>query len=124
MAVSINPAPFWATIINGIVLIACSVWAYAGGDSSPMALIPAGFGIGFLALSPGVKTYNKAIAHIVVLLALVTVAALVPPLLMMINLGKGIGIFRVGLMMTTSLVAMGFYIKSFVDARRSRSVSS
>ena len=53
-----------------------------------------------------------------------TIAALVPPLIMMINLGKGIGIFRVGLMMATSLVATGFYIKSFVDARRSRSASS
>ena len=116
--------PFWATIVNGVVLIACGLWAYAGGDSSPMALIPAGLGIGFLALSPGVKTYNKAIAHVVVFLALVTIGVLVPPLLMMIDLGKGIGIFRVGMMMTTSLVALVLYIKSFVDARRSRSISS
>ena len=121
MASTVSPAPFWATIINGITLVVMGSWAYFSGDSSPMALIPVGCGVAFLGMAPGVKTYNKAIAHIVVLLALGTIVSLIAPLTMMINQGKAIGIFRVGVMIFTSVVAMGFYVKSFVDARRSRS---
>ena len=55
-----------------------------------MALIPVGFGAGFLALSPGVKTYNKAVAHIVALLALVTLATLFAPLTMVASQGDSL----------------------------------
>lgn len=117
-------APFLATIINAIVLIVLSLWAYFGGGGSPTSLIPMGFGIVFLVLAPGVKTNNKVVAHIVVFLALVTLSALVPPLLRVVGQGEILGIVRVGGMLCSTAVAMGFYIKSFIDARRSRSASS
>lgn len=112
-------APFYATLINGFCLITMGGWGYFA-SSSITALIPIGFGVGFLAMAPGVKSYNKAIAHIVVFLALVTLGALVPPLLRVIGAGNGLGIFRLGMMLLTTIIALGFYIKSFIDARRSR----
>ncbi|MEM9244970.1 MAG: hypothetical protein AAGA67_04400, partial [Cyanobacteria bacterium P01_F01_bin.153] len=115
-----SPMPFWSTIVNGVTLITMGLWAYLSGDSSPMALIPVGFGVGFLALSPGVKTYNKVVAHIVALLAVVTVATLFAPLSMVISQGDSLKVFRVVLMMTTTSVALVFYIRSFIDARKAR----
>ncbi|MEM9770346.1 MAG: hypothetical protein AAF889_01875 [Cyanobacteria bacterium P01_D01_bin.73] len=112
--------PFWSTIVNGVTLITMGLWAYLSGDSSPMALIPVGFGAGFLALSPGVKSYNKVVAHIVALLAVATVAALYTPLSMVLSQGDGLKIARVALMITTTLVALVFYVKSFIDARKAR----
>jgi small neutral amino acid transporter SnatA (MarC family) len=85
-----------------------------------MALIPVGLGIAFLCLAPGVKTYNKAIAHIVVFLALMTLAALVPPLLRVMGAGNTMAIARILGMLLTTGIALGFYVKSFIDARRSR----
>ncbi len=113
-------APFLATIVNGCVLLLFGIWGYVA-SGSPTALIPAGLGIAFFALSPGVKTYNKAIAHVVALLALATLAALVPPFLRVLGNGSGAGVFRLGIMLLSTAVALGFYVKSFIDARRSRS---
>jgi small neutral amino acid transporter SnatA (MarC family) len=67
-----------------------------------------------------VKTYNKAIAHIVVFLALMTLAALVPPLLRVMGAGNTMAIARILGMLLTTGIALGFYVKSFIDARRSR----
>ena len=111
-------APFFATLVNGCCLVAIGVWGYIA-SGSVTALIPIGFGVGFLAMSPGVKSYNKAIAHIVVFLALVTGAALIAPLLRAFSNGNALGILRLSLMLLTNLIALGFYVKSFIDARRS-----
>jgi len=119
-----SSAPFVATIVNGIALIVLSLWGYFGGQGSLTALIPVGFGVAFLLLSPGVKTYNKAIAHVVAFLALVTLSALIPPFLRVIGSGNTLGIVRVGGMLLTTAAALGFYVKSFIDARRSRQAAT
>ena len=120
---TMKQAPFYATLVNGSSLVLLGIWGYVASGSLT-ALIPIGFGLGFFVLSPGVKTYNKAIAHVVAFLALVTLAALVPPFLRVLGGGNGAGIFRVGMMLLTTAVALGFYVKSFIDARRSRKNSS
>ncbi|MEM9148749.1 MAG: hypothetical protein AAGC57_21595 [Pseudomonadota bacterium] len=109
-----------ASMINAVVLIACSAWAYLGGAGSLTALIPAGFGVALLACHGGVRAENKGIAHIAVVLTLVVLIALVMPLRGALGRGDMLGGVRVGLMMLTSAVAMVFFVKSFVDARRSR----
>lgn len=110
-----------ASLINALVLIGCSAWAYfIGGGASFTALIPAAFGFALIACYPGVKVENKVIAHIAVLLTLVVLVALVMPLLGAIERGDGAGMFRVVLMMATSVFAMVYFIKSFIDARRNR----
>lgn len=109
-----------ASLINAVVLIGCSAWAYLAGAGSMTALIPAGFGIALIACHPGVKVQNKVIAHVAVLLTLVVLIALVMPLRGAIGRGDGVGILRVVLMMATSVFAMVFFVKSFIDARKSR----
>ena len=116
-------APFFATLVNGCCLLLMGLWGYFA-SGSVTALIPIGFAIGFFALSPGVKSYNKAIAHIVVFLALVTLGALIPPFLRVMGSGNGLGMLRIGLMLLTTIASLGFYIKSFIDARRSRGNSA
>ena len=124
MSAAFSPMPFWSTIVNGVTLIVMGSWAYLSGDSSPMALIPVGLGAGFLVLSPGVKTYNKVVAHIVALLAVATIASLFAPLSMVAAQGDSLKVFRVGLMIATTLVALFFYVKSFIDARKARVAAS
>ncbi|AFY38541.1 hypothetical protein Lepto7376_2251 [[Leptolyngbya] sp. PCC 7376] len=116
-------APFFATLVNGSSLVLLGIWGYVASGSIT-ALIPVGLGLAFFALSPGVKSYNKAIAHVVAFLALATLAALVPPFLRVLGSGNGAGIFRIGVMLLTTAAALGFYVKSFIDARRSRKNAS
>ncbi|WP_139324982.1 hypothetical protein [[Limnothrix rosea] IAM M-220] len=53
-------APFFATLVNGASLVLLGIWGYLD-SGSPTAFIPVGLGLGFFVLSPGVKSYNKAI---------------------------------------------------------------
>ena len=109
-----------ASLMNGLILIGFGLWAYLGSDSrSETALIPVGIGVVLLALYPGVKKENKIVAHIAVLLTLLILVGLVKPLLGALD-RNGLAVMRVVVMMVSTLVALVFFIKSFIDVRRAR----
>lgn len=112
-----------ANLINALVLIGVSAWAYfASGTASFTALIPGGFGLALLACTPGVRAENKVIAHIAVLLTLIVIIALVMPLRGALAREDNIALLRVGLMLAASIVAFVFFINSFIEARKSKDV--
>ena len=110
--------------ITGTILVAMSAWAYfTSNDPSITSLIPGFFGLVFLLLTPAFRKENKVVAHIIVVLTLLLVIALIRPLLSVIDRSSTLGIFRVGLMLLSSIAALAIYIKSFVDARKARKVT-
>ncbi|MEL7026707.1 MAG: hypothetical protein AAGO57_05685 [Pseudomonadota bacterium] len=110
-----------ANLLNAFVLLGMSLWGYFTAlKASPTALIPAAAGILLLICAKGVKDENKMIAHIAVTITLVIFLALFVPFFSAVSDGDGLGIFRVGAMMLTSLIAMVFFIKGFIDARKAR----
>ncbi|MEM6644203.1 MAG: hypothetical protein AAF616_14580 [Bacteroidota bacterium] len=110
-----------ASLINAVILISMSGWGYLASETpSVTALIPAFVGVALLICNPGVKKENKIFAHIAVLLTLVILFGLFRPLMGVIERGNTAGILRVGLMLVSTIVAMVFFVKSFIDARRSR----
>ncbi|MCG8322382.1 MAG: hypothetical protein MI921_22990 [Cytophagales bacterium] len=110
-----------ASLINAILLIILSAWGYMDSESpSVTALIPAFVGVALLICNPGVKKENKIIAHIAVLLTLIIFIGLFRPLMGVIDRGNTIGIIRVAIMLISTVVAMIFFIKSFIDARNNR----
>tara|TARA_B100001094_G_scaffold215831_1_gene209931 strand:- start:659 stop:1009 length:351 start_codon:yes stop_codon:yes gene_type:complete len=109
------------SLINSLILITMGLWGYFESDSRPVtALIPVIVGFILLAINSGVKKENKVIAHIAVLLTLLIVIGLIMPFLGSIERGNVIGIFRVSLMIFTSVLAMIAFIRSFIAARKSR----
>ncbi|MEM8500282.1 MAG: hypothetical protein AAF542_19870 [Pseudomonadota bacterium] len=113
-----------ANLLNAIVLLAMSAWAYFSSDApSVTALIPAGFGLVLLLCSPGVKRENKIVAHVAVLLTLLLLFALFMPLKGALVRDDTIAVLRVGIMMTTTALSLVFFIKSFIDVRRARANS-
>ena len=86
--------------------------------SSITALIPTAFGAILLACAGGVKNQNKIIAHIAVLLTLLILFALLGMRLPKSLESGGIGLFRVLFMCGTSLLAMIYFVKSFIAARK------
>jgi hypothetical protein len=110
-----------ASLINAIILISFSAWGYFTSDTPSMtALIPMAIGIILLICNPGVRKENKVIAHIAVVLTLVVLIGLIKPLHGAMGRGDSVAIFRVVIMILSTLLAMVYFVKSFIDARKNR----
>tara|TARA_S200000501_G_C20838240_1_gene750406 strand:+ start:1603 stop:1962 length:360 start_codon:yes stop_codon:yes gene_type:complete len=113
-----------ASLLNSLTLIVCGIWGFYS-VAEPVSLtpfIPAIIGIFLLGMNDGVKNENKTIAHIAVLLTLLSFANIMP-LMGQINPEDNtekdwMAIFRIVLMLLTSLIAMITFIQSFINARK------
>ena len=106
-----------ANLINSISLIVLGIWGYIE-VSSVTALIPTVFGAILLACSSGIKKQNKIIAHVAVLMTLLILVALLGMRLPKSLESGGLGLLRVLGMCGTSLLAMIYFVKSFIAARK------
>jgi len=111
--------PFTANLLNAIVLITMGLWGYFATQSGT-AFIPVGFGFALLLCTPGVKSENKIVAHVAVLLTLLILVALLGMRLPKAIAAGGTGLVRTILMIVTGVIAMVSFVKSFIAARRSR----
>ena len=110
-----------ASLINAITLILLSLWGYFLSDTPSLtALIPTLIGIVLLILNKGVKDENKVIAHIAVVLTLIVLAGLIKPLLGAMERDDTGALIRVAVMIISTILAMIFFVKSFIDARKNR----
>ncbi len=113
--------PYLASLINAFILILLGLWGYFGSETpSFTSLIPAVVGFILLLLNWGLRKDNRVIAHIVVVLTFLVLVALVKPLTGAIGRSATTAIIRVSVMMTSTLMAMIYFIKSFMDARSSK----
>jgi hypothetical protein len=112
------------SLVNAVLLIVLPLWGYFSSDSPSMtALIPAFIGVVLLFLNKGVKNENKIIAHIAVLLTLVVLIGLIKPLLGALDRDDLAATIRVFVMILSTIIAMVFFVKSFIDARKKRTAT-
>lgn len=110
-----------ASLINAILLISLSAWGYLSSETpSITALIPFFVGVILLFFNKGIKEENKIIAHIAVVLTLVILIGLIKPLMGAIERNDTMAITRVSIMLISTLIAIIFFVKSFIDARKAR----
>ena len=110
-----------ASFINAILLILLSGWGYISSDNPSLtAAIPAIVGVVLLFLNKGVKNENKVIAHIAVVLTLLILLGLIKPLTGALGREDNIAVIRVVVMLLSTLLALVYFIKSFIDARKNR----
>ena len=109
------------SLLNAVILIALGLWGYlAPEDPSPTALIPVGFGVVLLALNAGVRAHNKVVAHIAVGATLLILLGLFMPLKGAIERQDTMAMIRVAAMVISTVAAMIFFVKSFIDARKAK----
>ena len=108
-----------ANLINSFSLIIFGVWGYID-SSSITALIPVMIGGPLLVCSSGIEKGNKIISHLAVLATRVILIALIGMRLPKSLDQGGIGLYRVIAMIATSALAMIFFIKSFIQNRKSK----
>lgn len=114
---------YLANMVNGLALAGLGTWG-ALGATSPTAWIPVAFGVILLLCTPGVKSENKIIAHVAVLLTLLVLLSLVMPLMGSIGRADTMAIIRVCIMIITGLLAMVAFIGSFRAARKAREANN
>lgn len=108
-----------ANLINSISLILLGLWGYID-SSSTTALIPVIIGGSLLGCTNKIKEGNKLISHLAVLATIIILVALIGMRLPKSIDQGGIGLFRVIGMIATSSIALLYFIKSFIDNRRSK----
>ena len=119
---------YQANLINALTLIVMPLWSYftyeatvGKPDPSLTALIPLFLGVILLLCNRGVKNENKTIAHIAVIVTLVAILGnSTKPLISAIDEGRKLGVFRVSLMILTSLIAMITFVRSFIANRKGK----
>jgi hypothetical protein len=112
-----------ANLLNAMVLLAAGLYGYfmiltPEGTHAITALIPAVFGIIFLALQKGVATQNKIIAHVVVVLTLVLLIICAMRFLKIEDWGAKKYLFLACIV--SNAVALVAFIGSFIAARKNR----
>ena len=108
-----------ANFINSITLIIFGLWGYIDSNSMT-ALIPVGIGFTLGGFTNGIKKGNKLVAHLAVLVTLIILLALIGMRLPKSLDQGGIGLIRVILMILTSSTALVYFIKSFINNRRTK----
>ena len=110
-----------ASMINAILLIILGTWGYFASDNpSFTAFIPVGIGVILLFLNKGIKTGNKVLGHIAVILTLLVLIGLVKPMLGSFERDDISAIVRVDIMMFSTLVALIIFIKEFIQLRKEK----
>ena len=114
--------PHTANLLNAATLIVMGLWGYFSNDARPItALIPVIGGVLLFLMNNGVKSENKTIAHIAVLLTLLMIISIaVKPFRGAVSDGDTLGMIRTGAMIITGIIAMVSFIGSFRAARKAR----
>lgn len=115
---------YQASLINAILLILMSAWGFFTSETpSYTALIPTFVGGVLLFCNRGVRQENKVIAHVAVLLTVVILFGLIKPLMGALSREDSIALVRVGVMLVSTVLALVFFVRSFIQARKAREAS-
>lgn len=113
--------PHIISFLNAIVLVSLGSWAYfTSANPSLTALIPVFAGIILIVITPGFKNGNRVLAHVAVGITFLILIGFIKPLTGAVGRSDNMGIARVSIMIVTSIIAMIFFIMSFIDARRNK----
>lgn len=110
-----------ASLINAITLIALSSWAYLSSTfaaPSWTVLIPTYIGMALLACFPGVRSGNRIVTWLAALITLLTLFALIRPLMSVLGRDDTLGLVRVSIMMATTALALAYFIKDCIGKRQ------
>lgn len=114
-----------AALVNSIVLIIIGFWGYAANNfATHTAIIPLGSGILFMILSLLLKTENKNILLLIISLTLLLILAFSMPFLRNAKQADLWGMFRIGIEMLVSAMALIVYLRNFVQLNKNKTLNA
>lgn len=100
-------------LLNAVSLMGFSVWGF-NATGSKTALIPFVLGVILMALNNGVKFEIKSQTKVAMIFTIIAIVGLFKPFMGAFNDNDTMGIFRVGAMLFTSIMALFFFIKKMI----------
>ena len=117
---NINMNAYKGHILNSLTFLIMGSWGYFV-TQAPSALAPILIGVVLLSLSQGVKSENKAMAHVAVIITILGLIGIaMKPLVGALSSDDIMKKIRVFSMVITSVIAIIFFVKSFIDAGKAR----
>ena len=114
-----------ANMINSIALIVIGLWDYLATQTlASNNMIPVAGGLLLLIFYDGVKREDKVTAHIAVIITLFVFLSLIKPFDEALHDGEAGATIRYLVMLLSSLLAIAYFVKSFIDARKGRKLSA
>lgn len=115
-----------ANMINALVLVGMGIWGVkvSGLENSMTPLIPVVFGVILFVCTNFVRNHHKVVSHIAVVLTLLILVALSIRFMRSYSTADAMANLRTGAMILTSLIALIAFIKSFIDAKKSREAAA
>lgn len=112
---------YLVSMLNAFVLMILGLWGYLGSDTPSLtALIPVVAGAFLLSLIQGLRYGSKSMAHISMVLTFLILIAMIMPLVGALDRGDSAAIYRIGFMMISCSVAVGFFVSKFIKLRKKR----
>ena len=109
------------SMMNAFILMIFGLWGYFESETpTPSALIPVITGALLMTFIKGLRYGSKPMAHLSAILTFLILIALIMPMFIAIDLAIKDAIYRIGFMMFSCAVTLGFFIKSFVKVRKRR----
>lgn len=113
-----------ANMINSTALITIGLWDYLATQTlASTNMIPVAGGLFLLIFYDGVKREDKVTAHIVVIITLFVFLSLIKPFDEALQDSETGATIRYLVMLLTSLLAIVYFVKSFIDARKDRKLN-
>ena len=107
--------------MNAFVLMIFGLVGYLGSETpSPTALIPVFAGALLLSLMKGVKSGNRSLVLFSAILTLLVLIGLVKPLTGAVTRSDTGAIGRVGVMLVSCAITLGFFVGSFIKVRKAK----
>jgi len=112
---------YLVSMMNAFVLMVLGLWGFLGSEMpSPIALIPVFTGALLLSLIKGLRYGSKSMARISMVVTVLVLIAMVVPFISAIRLGDSATTYRIGFMMISNSITIGFFVSRLIRIRKKR----
>ena len=112
---------YLVSMMNAFVLMVLGLWGYFVSENpSFTALIPVISGAFLLSLIQGLRYGSKSMAQISTVLTFLILIAMIMPFVGAVRINDSATTYRIGFMMVSCTVAIGFFVRRLIKVRKKR----
>ncbi len=112
---------YLVSMMNAFVLMILGLWSFIGSETPSLtALIPIMTGAFLLSLIHGLRYGSKPAANISMVLTSLILIAMIVPFISALGHNDGASVYRIGFMMASCSVAIGFFVSKMIKVRKRR----
>ncbi|HEY3389213.1 MAG TPA: hypothetical protein VGK38_06545 [Prolixibacteraceae bacterium] len=112
---------YLVSMMNAFVLMVLGLWGFLGSETSSIAaLIPVIAGAFLISLIQGLRYGSKSMAQISMVLTFLILIGMIMPFVGALRLGDSATTYRIGFMMFSCTIAIGFFIRRLIKVGKKK----